>query len=59
MFIPEIHGSIPTNHLSGFLENLRAADADLARELANLLHHDRVAGFGKRLTLERKNRGER
>lgn len=28
---------------SGFLENLRAADADLARELANLLHHDRVA----------------
>ena len=28
---------------SAFLENLRAADADLAREVANLLHHDRVA----------------
>jgi len=28
---------------SEFLENLRAADADLARELSNLLRHDRVA----------------
>ncbi|HRI70968.1 MAG TPA: serine/threonine-protein kinase [Polyangium sp.] len=29
--------------LSAFLENLRYADTDLARELANLLHQDRVA----------------